>query len=198
MGRGTRQAAEIARPSDMNGIYLPEDDRRHFVAWSPRKKGDFPECYWTELWRYYDADGGDRDVAAYLTQLDLSGFNPKASPPQTPAFWDIVSAGRAPEDAEMADALDQLGNPETVTINKTINSTKNVHGEMSDFGRWLQDRSNRRKIPHRLETCGYVAVQNPHATSGLWVIAGTRQIVYARLELSRTDQLKAAETLARG
>jgi len=69
-----------------DGIYLSEDDRRHFIAWSPRKRGDFTEAYWTELWRYYDNEGGNADVAAYLTQLDLAAFNPKAPPPQTPAF----------------------------------------------------------------------------------------------------------------
>jgi hypothetical protein len=49
-------------------------------------------------------------VAAYLASLDISGFNPKAPPPKTPAFWAIV-ANRAPEDAELADVLDGLGNP---------------------------------------------------------------------------------------
>jgi hypothetical protein len=88
-----------------DGIFLPEDDRRHFVAWSPRKREDFTDAYWQELWRYYDHETGSADVAAYLAQIELTSFNPKAPPPQTPAFWDIVSAGHQPEDAEMADAV---------------------------------------------------------------------------------------------
>ena len=37
----------------------------------------------------------------------ISAFDPKAPPPKTAAFWDIVDANRAPEDAELADVLDQ-------------------------------------------------------------------------------------------
>jgi hypothetical protein len=39
------------------GIYLPPDDRRHFVVWSASTKEDFDAAYWTRLWRWY-ADGG--------------------------------------------------------------------------------------------------------------------------------------------
>lgn len=180
-----------------DGIYLPKDDRRHFVAWSPRLRGDFSEVYWNELWHYYDYAGGDADVAAYLAELDLTGFNPKAPPPQTPAFWDILSAGRQPEDAEMADALDRLGNPDAVTLAQIIDSTLNAHGIPSEFGQWLKERANRRRIPHRFETCGYIAVRNLSTDSGLWVIGGVRQTIYAKSALSRTNQLKAAENLVK-
>src|SRR6516162_10953850 len=62
-----------------------------------------PACHW------YD-NGGDRHVAAYLSERDISRFDPKAPPPKTPGFWAIVDANRAPEDAELADVLDRLGN----------------------------------------------------------------------------------------
>ena len=99
-----------------DGIFLPADDRRHYVAWSDLTKDDFEPDYWTRLWRWYD-EGGDRHVAAYLASLDLAGFDPKAPPPKTKAFWDIVDATRAGEDAELADVIDELalkdgkGNP---------------------------------------------------------------------------------------
>src|SRR5690606_14429731 len=60
-----------------DGIYLPADDRRHFVAWSDLTKEDFPADYWSRLWRWY-GNGGIEHVAAYLATLDLSGFDPKA------------------------------------------------------------------------------------------------------------------------
>ena len=44
-----------------------------------------------------------------------SGFDPKAPPPKTPAFWAIVDANRAPEDAELADVLDALNNPDAAS-----------------------------------------------------------------------------------
>jgi hypothetical protein len=49
-----------------DGIYLPADDRRHYVAWSSLGKEDFPQDCWDELWTWYDS-GGDRHVAAYIS-----------------------------------------------------------------------------------------------------------------------------------
>jgi hypothetical protein len=102
-----------------NGIYLPPEDRRHFVAWSDCTPEDFAEGYWNRLWRWYD-DGGDRHVAAYLAELDISTFDLKAPPPKTEAFWAIVDANRAPEDAELADVLDRINNPDAVFLSQII------------------------------------------------------------------------------
>ena len=33
-----------------SGLYLPTDDRRHFVAWSDLSKDDFSEAYWRDLY----------------------------------------------------------------------------------------------------------------------------------------------------
>jgi hypothetical protein len=139
-----------------DGIYLPADDRRHYVAWTNLKKEDFDENYWTTLWGWYD-NGGIGHVAAYLANLDISGFNPKAPPPKTAAFWDIVDSSRVPEDAELADVLDQLGNPEAITISRV---TAEATGE---FLAWICDRKNRRALPHRFEQCGYAPVRNDAA-----------------------------------
>jgi hypothetical protein len=65
------------------------------VAWSDREKKDFSEGYWNSLWGWYD-DGGYAHVAAYLADVDISNFDPKAPPPRTDAFWDIVDVNRAP------------------------------------------------------------------------------------------------------
>jgi hypothetical protein len=170
-----------------DGIYLPADDRRHYVAWSNRSKEDFDAGYWTRLWRWYCHENGFAHVAAYLNELDISGFDPKAPPPKTAAFWDIVAAGSSPEDAELADVLDALGNPDAVTLVQLI---AKATGETSE---WLMNRKNRRAIPHRMERAGYVPVRNPtNQSTGLWVINGVRQVVYARAALSREEQVQAA------
>jgi Family of unknown function (DUF5906) len=171
-----------------DGIFLPADDRRHYVAWSSLVKEDFTQDYWNDLWSWYDS-GGDRHVAAYLAQLDLSDFDPKAPPPKTPAFWDIVNASRAPEDAELADALDLLSTPGVVTLDKVINAAA------GDFADWLKDRANRRIIPHRFETCGYVPIRNPNADDGLWKLGSRRVVVYGKASLSFHEQLAAARDL---
>jgi hypothetical protein len=128
-------------------------------------------------------------VAAYLAELDLSGFDPKAPPPKTAAFWAIVDANRAPEDAELADVLDKLGNPVGTTI---AGITAKAAGTFFD---WIIERKNRRVIPHRLESCGYVPVRNDAAKDGLWKIKGVRQVIYVKAELSVSDRLGVASAL---
>jgi hypothetical protein len=172
-----------------DGIYLPADDRRHYVAWSPVSRDAFSEEYWTRLYGWYQL-GGIGHVAAYLRTLDLSGFNAKAPPPKTAAFWDIVSANSTPEDAELADALDQLGRPEATTIASIALATAD-----EDFRLFLTDRRNSRKIPHRLEQCGYAPVRNDGAADGLFKVNRKRCVVYARHDLTPRDQKVAANRL---
>jgi hypothetical protein len=173
-----------------DGIYLPPDDRRHYVAWSDRTQGDFAATYWRELYAWYESGGYDH-VASYLRSVDLSNFDPKAPPPKTAAFWSIVDAGRAPEDADLADTLERLGHPQALTIAALI------PGSACALQEWLQDRRNARQIPHRLEAAGYEAIRNPAATDGLWRVKGRRQVIYARRELPVRDRLAAAAALAR-
>jgi Family of unknown function (DUF5906) len=178
-----------------DGIYLPPEDRRHFVAWSDRKPTDFPDGYWNKIYKWYD-DGGDRHVAAYLDTLDISDFNPKAPPPKTPAFWRIVNANRTTEEGEMADCIDGLGNPAVVTI-KTILKAAFDLKLSAKFREWLNDNKSRKAVNHRLEDCGYQVVVNPAAESGMWNINARRQMVYARSELSSEEQLEAAKKMQR-
>jgi hypothetical protein len=53
-----------------DGIYLPADDRRHYVASSALAKEDFSSDYWAKLWAWYENEA-DRHVAAYIAQLDI-------------------------------------------------------------------------------------------------------------------------------
>ena len=175
-----------------DGIYLPADDRRHFVGWSDLVKEQFADEYWPRMWDWFNK-GGAAQVVDYLHKLDLSDFNPKAPPPKTRAFWDIVNASRPPENAELADALDTLGRPEATTLDAVQQAVTDQGAYV--FAQWLRDHKNRRRIPHRLEECGYAPVHNPDAKDGLWKLKGRRQVVYGRSELSLGDQLAAAERL---
>lgn len=175
-----------------DGIYLPADDRRHYVAWSDYTKDDFDEEYWGTLWAWYE-NGGLAHVAEYLRTLDISGFNPKAPPPKTPAWHDIVNSNRAPEDAELADSLDGIGWPEATTISAVAGSTTCSNA----FAEYLKDRRNSRKVPHRLEAVGYTAVHNADAKDGLWKVYGKRQAIYAKKDLTTRDRIAAAMGLCR-
>jgi hypothetical protein len=168
-----------------DGIYLPADDRRHHVSWSSLVKEEFRQAYWDKLWSWYQ-QGGIRHVAAYLGRYDLSRFDPKAPPPKTLAYWEIVDASRAPEDAELADVIDCLGEPTVVTISQLVSRAS------ESFAGWLQDRKNSRRIPHRLEACGYVAIRNDSAKDGLWKIHGKRQAIYGKVSMSQRDRSNAA------
>lgn len=77
-----------------DGVYLPSDDRRHLMAWSDCKKEQFSKEFWNEKWRWMLTGGADH-VAAYLTQRDISAFDPCAVPRQTTAFFEIVNANQA-------------------------------------------------------------------------------------------------------
>jgi Family of unknown function (DUF5906) len=178
-----------------DGIYLPADDRRHFVAWSDLTKEDpqFQGGYWNRLYDYYDS-GGNEAVAAFLRHRDICRFDPKAPPPQTAAFWAIADAYRPAEESDLADLLDLMGRPNAFTLATLVLTAENSTD--SAFVDWLKDRKNRRVIPHRLERCDYVPVRNPDANDGLWRIRVKRQVVYANKKLPLRDQIAAARLLA--
>ena len=125
------------------------------------------------------------------------GFDAKAPPKKTAAFWAIVDANAAPEEGELADALDRLSidaSGRKVPVDATTLTIVAGYADGS-FQEWLLDRKNRRAIPHRFERCGYVPVRND-VNDGLWVISGRRQVIYARSKLSLADQIRAAKRLA--
>jgi Family of unknown function (DUF5906) len=181
-----------------DGIYLPADDRRHFVAWSDCTKEEFTPDYWNELWGWYE-NGGFGHVTAYLTELDISDFDPNAPPPKTPAFWDIVNASKAPEDSELADVIDKITGKSDTSGNPTrpdaLHLKLLIAAATDDILEWLMNRKNRRAIPHRLERCGYISVHNPEAKDGFWKLQGVRQIIYAKTSLSLQERVAAARKL---
>jgi hypothetical protein len=190
--------AITASPPDVlvvNEKYIPKHSIPNcvgIVITTNHKPSDFEIDYWTKHWDWLN-NGGDSHVAAYLMQLDISGFNIKAPPPKTPTFWEIVSTNLAPEDAELADVLDTLKQPDALTLEDIRRGA--VERLNHELLQWLADRKNRRVIPHRLEQCGYVPVRNDGAGDGYWKINAKRQPVYARKGLTLREQLAAASKL---
>jgi hypothetical protein len=188
----------------IDGIFLPADDRRHYMAWSMLTQDDFDEAYWKNLWAYYQA-GGIGHVAAFLAKRDLTDFDAKAPPLKTQWFWDVVAASTNPEESELDDVLDHLGEkPDPRDPSATIIERRpaiTIHDLIgkaygAEIEEWLKDRKNRRAIPHRLEQCGYVPIRNGAAKDGLWKIRGERQVIYVLASLTPAEQLKAARALA--
>ena len=164
------------------------------MAWSESKEEDFSADYWNKLYAWYVREGY-RNVASYLAQLDLSTFDPKAPPKKTAAFWAIVDANRSPEDADLADILDEIGKTKGQSPVPAVTLNMLVSHAGGDFLLWLQDRKNRRAIPHRLESADYVPVRNDTAKDGMWKIRDRRQAIYAHRGLSVADRIKAARNL---
>jgi hypothetical protein len=151
----------------VGGLYLTPDDRRHYFAWSDRTEVDFGDKYWDTLWDWYDA-GGCEHVAAYLATLDLSDFDPKAPPPKTAAFWETVGANQAPENSELADVIDALGNPDALT--PKLLATK-ATGSIAE---WLSERKSLRALPHRLERTSACGIPTPRIKIGGSTRRGSR------------------------
>jgi Family of unknown function (DUF5906) len=181
-----------------DGIYLPADDRRHYVAWSDVVHSDFDSSpgagdaskYFDSMYRWYEKEGGYEDIAAFLATADISGFNPKAPPLKTPAFWAIVQSNRPAEESEIMDALDRLNNPPAITIEYLLTAAD------PDLFAFLTDRKNRKAVSHRIIDAGYEIVRNDNAKDGQWMVSGTRKSIYADKNLSLPDQIKAARNLS--
>jgi hypothetical protein len=175
------------------GLYLPPDDRRHYVAWSPTPTGTFTPEYFDGLYSWFRT-GGNEIVAHYLAALDISTFNAKAPPPKTPAFWEIVQSARSAESADVDDALDALGRPDAVTLAMLEHSPGATH----EFRAWLGDRKNGVKIAHRMTDAGYAPIRNPDANDGQWRIGGKRRSVYGKRTAGKVDQIALAAAMVRG
>ncbi len=116
------------------------------------------------------------DIVAELKTLLYLTLTPKGPLPRPQHF------GTSPT----LDVLDSIGQPDTITLARLIARAP------EDFGDWLRDRKNSRKVPHRLEEAGYTAVRNPDARDGLWRVSGRRQAIYAKATLSPQERFRAA------
>jgi hypothetical protein len=171
-----------------NSLYMTADDRRHLVCWSERKQDDFTRAFWTEFWEWYEK-GGFAHVAAYLTTYDLTLFNPKAPPPKTQAFWDMVNSQRPAEAAELADLLEEMANPVVVTP-----AQLEIHAN-DELRVWMKDRKSRHLLGKRLADIGYDPLSNPDAKDGLWKVNGKRQTVYVNRNAPASEAFAAVQRL---
>jgi len=174
-----------------DGLYLPADDRRHFVLWSnvTKEDEDFEGDYWKNLWGWYYGENGIENVAAFLKARDLSGFDPKAPPEKTAAFWAMVDNARSSEETELYDELEQLFWPNAITLEQVIAAAE---GEIKG---WLSERKNRSSIPHKFERCGYVALRKDGSKDGRWKVGGKNMVIYVRKTLTGKEQREAAAAL---
>ncbi|MGK9198934.1 primase-helicase family protein [Sinorhizobium meliloti] len=180
------------------GLYLPPDDRRHYVAWSPLTQDSFDADYFPILFDWYES-GGNGHVAALLRQWPLDGFDPKAPPKKTPAFWQIVESSASAEDSAVADLFDKITNdgekepPAILTLD--ILAQHAMNHDFQSLADWLRDPKNRRIVPGKLEKIDYARVLNDSARDKLWKINGKRQVVYGYAAFPKSRHLNEIQAL---
>jgi hypothetical protein len=97
----------------------------------------------------------------------------------------MVIAGRGSAYGELADAIDELGNPPALTIDELSAVAPSLE--------WLRDPTKRKSTSYRITDCGYVMIENPAAKDGLWKINGRRQAIYVHADTPPDQRITAAE-----
>jgi hypothetical protein len=184
----------IVTTNNIDSLYLPEGDRRHYVANSTVQRADYPDGYFNDLQDYYD-QGGYAAVRGFLMSYDLSAFNAKAAPPETQAFWEIVENSKPAEIEEVQAALMILGHPPALTVKQLVDVCGDKPSLVS-FADWLSDRKNNRRISSVLDGVGYLRVRNPAVADGRWPLASGKALIYGRKDLPDKEREQAARDLA--
>ncbi len=170
---------------EMHGMYLPADDRRHFVVWTDIERTAFEDDHWRRIWGWYDV-GGYEIIMGFLGARDLSRFNPKAPPVQTDAFLRIVEGYRPSEEGEIETAIEALKMPVVLTWGDVVDKIPYPASEHYD------DRKIRKQIPGWLKMCGYRLLMNPgEKKRGRWLIAGAQVAVYVSRRFTDREGFEA-------
>ncbi|MBD9522414.1 hypothetical protein IB262_21190 [Ensifer sp. ENS02] len=188
----------------LGGLLLTEDDRRHYIAATEVTKEQLFEKnpnYFPDLYNWYE-EGGVAHVAAFLDTVDLSDFNPKAPPPKTPAFWNVIHANASADKSDLEELLEKISGEmakrgevlKVITIEKLASSTHCPY-ELREF---LRDRAQRWKVPQLLEERGFPRLHNPATKQGLWTIGDKKVAIYGNKAVPIEDRVKAAQLLTGG
>ena len=168
-----------------NGLYLPNDDRRHYVVWSECVKEDFHPDYFDQLYEWFENDGYCH-VAAYLHEYNLSQFNPAEPPIRTEAFLTMVEGGTTSEEDETSDLLEHRGSPDAFAMVELKDWAQQSAPALFE---WLNNGRNNRVVPHRMEAIGYTPVRNPTDGKGKWITGGKRTTMYAKSSFSLNERI---------
>lgn len=143
--------------NDWMSMYIPPEDRRMFIMHStlPQRwhEAEGRPDYFREMFGWI-LGGGWKDVGAWLAQRDLSGFDPKAQAVRTAGWSAVAQTWGEPDDA-IAAALEALGEPEVFfgaeLLSAAFDDADEIRGALK----------SPRKIGHRMQRAGYLAVPAP-------------------------------------
>lgn len=169
----------------MNGIYIPEGDRRFDViecatmAKMELEDENVRREYFSKLWRWFIEEEGDRHVAAFLTKRDISRFDPNQGQRKTAAHKSVVAINLT-SDGWLEDALEDLGKPDAVCAAIVLQRAV-AKGE--------NEAALRTKLSSAMGRAGYCLFANPERKDGRWTLDGQRCIVYAKVGIEQNSAL---------
>ena len=166
--------------NDWMSMYIPPEDRRMFIMHSglPQRwhEAEGRPDYFRELFGWI-VDGGWRDVGAWLVRRDLSHFDPKAQVARTAGWSAVAQTWGEPDDA-VAGALEALGSPPVLfgaeLLSASFDDAEEIRGALK----------SPRKIGHRMQRAGYLAVPQPEGAT--WRFGKFKsKLAFAKAELLR-------------
>jgi hypothetical protein len=192
------------------GLFLPEGDARHYVAWCNLTRAEIiaitkDPLYFEKFWEWY-GNGGLYDVAAFLRSHDISEFDAKGPPKQTDAFLAMVQSHRTEVDLDLADAIADMPSiitpfddpnipavpVEAFTVNQLIQFCLKDFQDVADS---FVGPEGRRSTARRLLECGYDSFHCPHTKDGRWRVGGHHAAVYVRASLTPDEKIAAVNVL---
>ncbi len=169
----------------LESLYIPEDDRRVFIARAQREPG-----WLTTAARDAIHDlvrNGSHHVAAFLAAQDLSDFDPFAPPPRSDGWQVIASSWNEREGDELYEALSELQFPAVVFSSELLTRT-NIGGGL-DTHKELARRIRSAHFVANMERLGYRVVLRPKGRRE-WRFGGSDSphAIRARTAFLRKDQ----------
>lgn len=164
----------VITTNHVDALHVPEDDRRLFVLDTDQEPG-WRDDQWFLDFHEWCTTGGTAHVRAYLETVDLSGFNPGATPPRTKAWRACVENRRSVGgDDACAVALEVLTNgdkaPPPIVFARDL--TDAVARDAADDYQRETRLSTLRKRPQAVRkhmlALGYTELKNPSSVRGVW------------------------------
>lgn len=158
------------------GIFIPEDDRRYDVIESSslEEMGLGMDMrrreYFTELWEWYNHEGGDRHIAAFLKERNITGFSASNGQRKTEAHRTVVISGMA-NDTWLQDIIYAMKDPPYLRSD-IILSRAAANGE--------NEMEIRRRMANAIGRAGYLIHRNPKTKDGRWPVNGKYATLYIK------------------